>query len=170
MINMISRIGASAGLFTGVLLCGTAYAWDVEKTSDAFTDQQAVTAIHETPNGNGPFSTIAIVDCDVAKQQVSFALDVGIVINTNDRLFPFSFRVDKNQPKKVAMSRVRSNPNLGAFAGDAAIELAKEMAVGEKLVYRIEDEVLKSFEQGEVSLNGSSKPIKTVLRSCGVDV
>ncbi|MEL6324463.1 MAG: hypothetical protein AAFQ84_09580 [Pseudomonadota bacterium] len=150
------------------LLASQAVAWEVEKTSDPFTDQEAVTASHITPNGNGPFSTIAIVDCDLSNGQFSFALDVGIVINTNDRLFPFTFRVDKNTPQRVAMSRVRSNPNLGAFAGDVAIDLAKQMASGQKLVYRIEDEVLNTFEQGEVSLANSAGAIGEVLRSCGV--
>jgi len=155
-------------LSVAALIAGGANAWEVERRSDAFTDQQAVTAIHDTPNGNGPFTTITIVDCDLSNNQISFALDVGLVINTNDRLFPFTFRVDKNQPQRVAMSRVRSNPNLGAFAGEAAIELAKQMAAGQTLVDRIEDEVLNSFEQGEVSLAGAADPIRDVLESCGV--
>ncbi len=156
------------GAAIAAAMAGPVLAWELETASDPFTDAESVTASHVTPDGNPPFSTVALVTCDVATGQVIFALDVGIQINTNT-LFPFTYRVGSNDPRTVRMRRTRTNFNTGAFAGDAAIDLAREMAAGSGMVYRVTDEVIGLASDGRVDLTGAAGPIGTVLNRCGQD-
>lgn len=137
--------------------------WMYKQDSEKLTDKQYSFAAGFAFDYQ--FNNDFTVSFQCTEGKVRFEIDVDTLINSKSEEFPFAYRVDKREPRKMSM-RTYSNQNQGGFTYDNVKQIARDILGGNRMFVRAVT-WNNDYLEAQISLSGSDSAIRRVFADCG---